>query len=78
MTFTQRLVLRLAGTRAAEIEQESRSWFVTCPQCADRRSYWDLGGIRWKASSVGKRIRSTCPSCGAQGWFAVTRDVPNA
>jgi len=73
MSFVQRLVLRLAGGRAEEIERESRSWLVTCPQCGNQRSYWDIGGVRYKASSTGKKIRSTCPSCGTTAMFAVTR-----
>ena len=73
MSLVQRLVLRLAGSRAAEIEQESRSWMVTCAHCGAEQSYWDLGGVRWKASSVGKTIRSSCPACGHRGAASVHR-----
>ena len=75
MSFVQRLVLRFAGSRAADIERESRSWLVTCPHCGHQRSYWDLGGVRYKASSAGKKIGSTCPDCGTKGMFPVTRDT---
>ncbi|MET3963811.1 putative RNA-binding Zn-ribbon protein involved in translation (DUF1610 family) [Marmoricola sp. OAE513] len=74
MSLTQRLVLRFAGNRAAEIERESRSWVVHCPSCGVRTSYWDLGGVRWKASSTGKKIRSTCPGCGRSGMVDVVRE----
>ena len=75
MTHLQRLVLLLSGSRAAEIERESRSWLVTCSSCGAEHSYWDLGGIRYRASSVGKKIRISCPSCGARSSAAVSRDV---
>lgn len=73
MSFVQRLVLRLAGPRAAEVERESRSWIATCPTCNHQRSYWDLGGIRYGAASRGKKIGGTCPECGYRGLFPVTR-----
>lgn len=77
MSFTQRLVLRFAGKRAPEIEAESRSWVAICGSCGHQTSYWDLGGVRYGASSSGKKIRITCPSCGAKGWSDVTR-IPSA
>lgn len=73
MSLIQRLVLKLSGSRADAVERESRAWRVTCPQCAAERSYWDLGGIRYKAASAGKKIGSTCPECGFRGMFPVTR-----
>lgn len=76
MTFVQRLVLRFAGRRAAAIEAESRSWVVTCPDCGSQRSFWDLGGIRYKASSTGKKVGSVCDRCGTRGMFEVTRVPP--
>lgn len=74
MSLAQRLVMRFAGSRASEIEQESRSWVVVCPSCGSRTSFWDLGGVRWKASSQGKKIRSTCPGCRHTGMSDVVRD----
>jgi DNA-directed RNA polymerase subunit RPC12/RpoP len=59
--------------RAAEIERESRQWIVTCPSCGDVRSYWDLGGVRYKAASKGKRIGIRCPACGHRGMAPVER-----
>lgn len=70
-SLTQRLVMRLMPRRANEIERQSREWFVVCPQCALERTYWDLGGIRYKARSHGKRIGLRCPSCGSRGMHAV-------
>jgi hypothetical protein len=70
-SFTQRLVMRLMPGQADEIERQSREWFVVCPQCGLERSYWDLGGIRYKARSHGKRIGLRCPSCGRRGMHVV-------
>ena len=76
-SFIQRLVTRLMPRRAAEIERETREWDVVCPKCGDTRSVWDIGGIRYKAASKGKRIASTCPSCGERGMFEVVRHRPS-
>lgn len=72
-SFMQRLVTRLMPGRAAEIERESRQWDVICPRCGHAQSLWDLGGIRYKATSKGKRIGATCPNCGERGMFEVIR-----
>ena len=73
MSFAQRLVTRLMPHRAEEIERESREWIVTCPNCGDERSYWELGGVRYKASSKGKRLGTKCPACGRRGMAKVER-----
>ena len=73
MSFIQRLVTRLAPHRAAEIERESREWLVTCPHCGHARSYWELGGVRYKAASKGKRMGIHCPSCGKRSMAPVER-----
>lgn len=73
MSWIQRVVLRFAGDRAGEIERESRSWIATCPECGHQQSYWDLGGVRFGASSTGKMIRVSCPSCGTRAMNAVSR-----
>ena len=65
--------MRLMPGHAAEIERESREWDVVCPSCGHTRSYWDIGGIRYKAASSGKRIGLRCPACGARGLHAVER-----
>ena len=72
-SFTQRLITRLMPKRAAEIERQSREWNVVCPHCGHTRSVWDIGGVRYKASSGGKRIGLTCPSCGKRGMHEVVR-----
>ena len=70
-SLTQRLVMRLMRGRADEIERQSREWFVLCPNCGLERTYWDIGGVRYKARSRGKRIGLRCPSCGKRGMHAV-------
>ena len=69
----QRLVLRLMPGRAADIERESREWKVICPNCGHERSYWEIGGVRYKAKSKGKRMRMQCPNCGERRWHKVER-----
>jgi RNase P subunit RPR2 len=71
LSLIQRLVTRLVPGRAAEIERHSREWIITCPHCGHERSYWDIGGVRYKARSRGKRLGMRCPSCGRRGWHPV-------
>ena len=70
-SLTQRLVMHLMPGRADEIERQSREWFVLCPNCGLERTYWDIGGVRYKARSRGKRIGLRCPSCGKRGMHPV-------
>lgn len=70
-SLTQRLVMRLMRGRAHEIERQSREWFVVCPNCGLERTYWDIGGVRYKARSRGKRIGLRCSSCGKRGMHPV-------
>ena len=70
-SLTQRIVTRLMPGRADEIERQSREWFVVCPNCGFERTYWDLGGVRYKARSRGKRIGLRCSSCGKRAMHAV-------
>ena len=70
-SLTQRIVLRLMPGRADEIERQSREWFIVCPNCGFERTYWDIGGVRYKARSRGKRLGLSCPSCGKRAMHAV-------
>jgi predicted RNA-binding Zn-ribbon protein involved in translation (DUF1610 family) len=70
---TQRFFMWLLRGRAADIERESREWFVVCPKCGLERTYWDIGGVRYKARSRGKRIGLRCPSCGKRSMHRVER-----
>jgi predicted RNA-binding Zn-ribbon protein involved in translation (DUF1610 family) len=71
LSVTQRIVMRLMPGRADEIERQSREWFITCPKCGFERTYWDIGGVRYKARSKGKRMWFRCPSCGRRAMHAV-------
>jgi len=73
MSWIQRVVLRLSGGSAAAIERETRCWVATCPECGNQQSYWDLGAIRYGASSSGKKIRVACPQCGTTAMNQVSR-----
>ena len=68
-----RLMKRFAPKHAEAAERESREWFVVCRECGHARSYAELGGIRYGASSKGKVTRMTCPSCGVNRWHSVER-----
>ena len=70
-SLTQRFFMRLMPGRAADLERESREWFVVCPRCGLERTIWDLGGIRYKARSRGKRTGLRCPSCGERSMHPV-------
>ena len=62
---------------AASMEAESRAWIAECP-CGNRRSIWDMGGIRWGAAGKPKRYLS-CPRCGQMTWHTISREpVPTA
>lgn len=65
MTFIQKVVIALLPRRwAADIQAESQSWLLHCPTCGTVRSVWEVGGVRYKAKSVGKRTRVWCTTCG--------------
>jgi hypothetical protein len=72
-SLVQRIVTRLMPHRAAEIERESREWVASCPNCGRAKSIWELGGVRYKAASKGKRIRGHCSGCGRRVWAKVER-----
>ena len=51
MSFVQRLFTRLLPHKIAEdMEADSRAWIwmLKC-KWGYERSFWDIGGIRWKA-----------------------------
>lgn len=54
----------------AHIQAESERWMLKCPNCGFERSYWDAGGIRWRAAG-NKTVFGKCPNCGQNVGFAV-------
>ena len=69
-TRAQRFFVRLFGEG---VERESREWLAICSKCGHERSIWELGGVRFKAASKGKRQRMRCPACGEAGWHRIER-----
>jgi hypothetical protein len=67
------ILRRFAPRQAEAAERESREWFFVCGKCGTARSYRQLGGIRYKAASKGKRAYMACPSCGVRQWHSVER-----
>ena len=51
------------------VEQDSKHWFLVCETCGHKRSYWAVGGIRYKAAGTGKSTRTLCTSCGVKRRF---------
>jgi uncharacterized Zn finger protein len=74
MTFMQRLVMTLMPQQwAAAIRAESQEWLLSCSGCGISRSVWEVGGIRFKASSAGKRVLVWCKECGQLRWMSLER-----
>lgn len=79
MSFLQRLIFLFVTRRCAEsMEAESRAWKLRCASCGDEVSIWELGGIRWKAYSRGKRIYRRCQKCGTKSWQEMYYDERDA
>lgn len=55
------------------IEEESKQWFIECPQCGLSVSYWEMGGVRAYAASKGKRVLGRCPQCKKPKLFKVVK-----
>jgi len=73
MSLTQKLFRAFVSKeKMVAIEKESREWMLQCP-CGAETSYWDTGGIRYKASSAGKKIFMRCPTCHTRAWMNVHR-----
>ena len=79
MSSLQKLVMAVLPKKwAASIESESRTWIVHCSSCGLERSFWEVGGIRWKAAGT-ERCYLYCPKCGRSHWHSIykrqTEDV---
>lgn len=73
MGFFQKLFGSLLPKETmAALETDSRDWMVQCP-CGHAISVWDLGGIRYKAKSRGKRSLIRCQKCGKLRWHRYYR-----
>ncbi|HVI82022.1 MAG TPA: hypothetical protein VM717_04700 [Chthoniobacterales bacterium] len=73
MTPVQKLVVAVLPKKwAASVEAESRTWIVRCSSCGFERSFWELGGIRWKAAGSERRYLC-CPKCGQAHWHTISK-----
>ena len=64
MTAVQELLVRLLPPQlAVRMRRASESWMIRCCTCGARKSVWEVGGVRWGAASVGKRMLAACSRC---------------
>lgn len=78
MSFWQRLFAKVTPGLIADMEADSRLWMVQCPSCGYEKSIWEMGGIRYKAYSRGKKTYMRCIECGKRGWHKVYKREPQA
>jgi len=45
------------------MEHESKEWGVTCSECHEFTSVWEMGGVRYLAKG-NPMTRLDCPKCG--------------
>lgn len=68
MSLIQRLFQAILPRQMAEsMEADSRDWKLRCPNCGHERSFWEIGGIRWKAVGNPRNLLR-CPNCGQLTW----------
>lgn len=77
MGLIQRFILAIMPKGlAGEIWAASESWKIRCLTCGASRSVWEVGGVRWKAASIGKRTLIRCSQCDRLRWAAVEKGAP--
>jgi hypothetical protein len=60
------LILKIAPAKmAAQMEAESRAWMLKCRSCGHEISYWEAGGLRFKAKG-NPTVRIACFVCGGK------------
>lgn len=73
MPILRNLILKFVSAETAKkMEAESRAWKLRC-KCGSETNVWDIGGIRYKAYSRGKKTIVRCPNCGLT-WHDVYYD----
>jgi hypothetical protein len=50
---------------------------MKCLECEFEESYWDFGGIRWKAEGNSRNLRK-CPKCGKRSWHLTYKKEKDA
>ena len=74
MGTLQKIITSLFPQKIAKkIEDESKAWFMECPRCGYAISYWDAGGVRAYAKSIGKRVWGRCKQCRKFVFFKVRK-----
>ena len=64
MSIVQRLAeLVLPDSWYLKVRDSSDRWMIQCTRCKTERSVWSVGGIRFGAASVGKRMVAQCSTC---------------
>lgn len=77
MSWIHRLLRFLPGHVAADMERESRAWKLICPKCGHVTSYWEIGGVRWKAAGNPRNLLR-CGGCGQRTWHRAEYRPPAA
>ena len=72
MSLVQKLFARFCSPQTMQaMEESSRRWKIRCKKCGFETSVWEVGGIRYNASSKGKRTLIKCPKCQKLRWAEV-------
>lgn len=66
----------LPASWAESMEADSRLWHMKCLECGFEQSYWDFGGIRWKATGEQRNFKK-CQNCGEASWHKSYKKEPN-
>jgi hypothetical protein len=71
MSFIQRFLMAILPRAWAEdMRADSMRWKLRC-SCGHERSFWEIGGIRWKAVGNQKNLLR-CPHCGRVTWHSTS------
>jgi hypothetical protein len=63
LSRAQKFIKWLFPKRFPAMMEESKRYKLICKTCSYETSYWDIGGIRYKAYSKGKTTWLRCPQC---------------
>jgi predicted RNA-binding Zn-ribbon protein involved in translation (DUF1610 family) len=63
----------LSDKAKRDAEAESKLWTAECPNCHKVQNAWELGGLEYKAAGGVKIFRTTCPNCGKNETFRLTK-----
>lgn len=72
MKALQSIVRYIVSDRVfEEMKAETEEWFLECLTCGFKRSVWEAGGIKYKATVRRKLTIGICPECNRWRWFRV-------